>query len=842
MLRATYALIAAILRRTSREHQVLKPLVLMTGLLISAAASVWAGAGGDLADPDVRGYWRFDGQPQAGLQDLSGQGNHGVVHGPVSAVEGRHTGAFRFNGADSWVEVPFSPTLMPNRSMVIEIWLRPETVDGRQTLIARYEEETDHRAFRLSIQDGQVVFDYSGRGNTDYLGKGAGLRSEQRLVPGLWNHVVLSYDGSFFSLLINGRRDRAFVGLPNPWHPSVPRIFQAEAPLQIGRHFDGLEGRDYYRGDMDSLRITMPEFPAQTAPSAWEQTPLAENALNNLVRSLLDKGIPGAGTYEFANPAEGWVFLALTGLEGDQQARLRIEGLPGEIVLQAENRWEAMRRLPAGVYHLELSLVGDGIPGRLTVHRIPELLYTKYTGTPDWEWHKRNVLHSVNICVSRAEILSRIRRLDDPLPIVPRPPAGHEVIPEVVEWVASGREWLIQRTSLRSPWLGLTYLDSYDKWRPSYDDPYSGAIIDEIASNSDQEKLVHWTAVISRLRREFPHKRTYIWAAGFEQCATNNIFYNTLFEGDGRIVYERYMATRPAEQEAAEAIDRLFVEPMRQVTWVFPGIQRQMIWSPSTWSGPHLTEDVNPDVDYKVLLDMQFHTLATHPVFRDLAGIAPWSADLADREIIRWLGALYRHYGIEGRTDRLSERYGYTYKLDHVENPGFEKGMVGLEVSEAEEGSVGTGEVTDEMRPAAYYVGPRGKTYLWMQRSGKAPNRVRQQIRNLRPGEYYAIKLYSADLGDLATKLTTPQGVSVSVRGGEIIEQECARDVCRSYSARGRKPLYFSSFFIAFRAKGATAELEITDWADDQTPGGPVGQRLSIDFNQVKPLYMGVDG
>jgi len=820
----------------------MKPLVLMTGLLISAAASVWVGADGDLADPDVRGYWRFDGPPEAGLPDVSGQANHGIVHGPVARVEGPHAGAFRFNGTDTWVEIPYSPTLTPEQSMVVEVWLRPETVDGRQTIVGRYEEENDRRSFRLSIQDGQVVLDYSGSGRSDYLGTGGGLRSEQRLAPGQWNHVVLSYDGRFFGFLINGRSDRAFVGLPNPWHPAVPRICQAESPLQIGRHFDGREGSSYYRGDIGSLRITMPEFPAGPTRSAWEETPLAENALNNLVRRLLEKDAPGAGAYEFANPAEGWVFLAVTGLVGDEQARLRLGGVPGEIVLEAENRWEAMRRLPAGSYDLELALAGDHPPGRLTVRRIPELLYTKYTGTPDWEWHKRHVLHSVNICVSRAEILSGITHLDGPLPILPRPPVGHEVIPEVVEWVNSGREWLVQRTSLRSPWFGLTYLDSYEKWRPSYEDPYSGTIIDEIASNSDYEKLEHWTAVINQLRREFPDKRTYIWAAGFEQCATNNIFFNALFANDGRVVYERYLSTQSTEEDAWEQIHRMFVEPMRQVGWAFPGIQRQMIWSPSTWSGPHVTEDVNPHVDYKVFLDMQFHTLATHPVFRDLAGIAPWSADLADREIIRWLGALYRHYGIEGRTDRLSEEHGYSYTLDHLENPGFEMGMEGLDVEAAEPGTVGIGEVSDEMRPATYRVGPRGQSYLWMQRTERAPNRVRQTIRNLRPGQPYAIRLYSADLGDLSAELEAPHAVSVNVRGGEIIAEESAREVCRSSSARGGEPLYFSSFFIAFRAESETAELEITDWADDQTPGGPVGQRLSLDFNQVKPLYMGVDG
>ena len=821
---------------------------LVTGFLMLALSGLRAaepadGGEGLPVDPDVRGYWCFDGEPEAGLPDKSGQGNDGTVHGQVRRVEGRHSGAFRFNGTDTWVEVPFSPTLTPKQGMIIEMWLRPKAVDERQTVIGRYQETNDRRSFRLSVQGGQVIFEYSGRGSTDYLGKGGGLRSEQRMVAGQWNHVALSFDGRFFGFLINGRSDRAFVGLPNPWHPSVPRIYQAESPLQIGRHFDGREGRHYYRGDIDSVKITMPEFPIARTESVWERTPLAENALNNLVRLLLEKAPPAAGAYEFANPAGGWVFFAATGLAGTGvQARLRLEGGGGEIVLEAGNRWEAMRRLAAGRYRVTLTLTGgDRVPDRLSIRRVPELLYTKYAGTPDWEFLKRHVLHSVNLCVSRAEILSRIRRLDDPLPIVPRPPLNHRVIDEVVEWVNSGREWLIQRTSLRSPWLGLTFRDAYRKWRPSYVAPYSGTIIDEIASNLDHEQLQHYTAVINRLKHEFPDKHTYIWAAGFEQCSTNNIFFNALFENGGRVVYERYLATQSTQQIAGEQIHRMFVEPMRQACWPFPGIQRNMIWSPSTWSGPHVTEDVLSDVDYKVFLDMQFHTLATHPVFRDLAGIAPWSADLADREINRWLGALYRHYGIEGRTDRLAERYGYSYKLDHLTNPGFEKGMEGLDVVTAEPGSVGAGDVTDDMRPATYRVGPRGQKYLWMQRSERAPNRVRLQVAQLRPGGHYAVKLYTADLGDMATVLKAPHVISIRVRGGKTVEEESDRGVGRSSFARGGKPFSFSHFFVAFLAAGETAEVEISDWANEQDPGGPVGQRLLVDFLQVKPLFMGVD-
>ena len=109
-------------------------LFLLVTALLLATSNAAVGAEGQPLDPDVRAYWRFDDPPAAALPDTSGQGNHGTVHGPVSRVDGRQGGAFRFNGKDTWIEVPFSPTLTPKQSMIIEVCLRPETVAGRIAL------------------------------------------------------------------------------------------------------------------------------------------------------------------------------------------------------------------------------------------------------------------------------------------------------------------------------------------------------------------------------------------------------------------------------------------------------------------------------------------------------------------------------------------------------------------------------------------------------------------------------------------------------------------------------------------------------------------------------------
>lgn len=41
-----------------------------------------------------------------------------------------------------------------------------------------------------------------------------------------------------------------------------------------------------------------------------------------------------------------------------------------------------------------------------------------------------------------------------------------------------------------------------------------------------------------------------------------------------------------------------------------------------------------------------------------------------------------------------------------------------------------------------------------------------------------------------------------------------------------------------FKAKETTAKLTVTDWQDDQHPGGPIGQELMFNFVEVQP-YLG---
>jgi hypothetical protein len=42
--------------------------------------------------------------------------------------------------------------------------------------------------------------------------------------------------------------------------------------------------------------------------------------------------------------------------------------------------------------------------------------------------------------------------------------------------------------------------------------------------------------------------------------------------------------------------------------------------------------------------------------------------------------------------------------------------------------------------------------------------------------------------------------------------------------------------WLRFRAQGPTATLRLSDWVTPSEPGGPVGQRMMVNFVEVQPV------
>jgi hypothetical protein len=308
--------------------------------------------------------------------------------------------------------------------------------------------------------------------------------------------------------------------------------------------------------------------------------------------------------------------------------------------------------------------------------------------------------------------------------------------------------------------------------------------------------------------------------------------------------FERYQTEQPTEAVARGFLDAVLRQPVAAWRQAMPGCEKHMILCLGILSAPHESQNVHPTANFKTYLDMQFHLIANDPVFYGARGLMTYLSSYADEEIIRWVSRLYRHYGIEGRTERLSKD---PYALTHIANPDFDDGTRGWTIAPAEDGSIATKSFNGlSWLQGRYPRTSQGDNFLWMKRSAKRPNVVSQPIKDLRPGRLYSLKMMSADYRDLVEGKSAKQkhAVSITLDGVELSRAKCFQHVFANNYAHHLGPFNRDHKFwmnyhrLVFRAKGKTARFSISDWATGRDPGGPVGQELALNFLEVQP-YLG---
>jgi hypothetical protein len=227
--------------------------------------------------------------------------------------------------------------------------------------------------------------------------------------------------------------------------------------------------------------------------------------------------------------------------------------------------------------------------------------------------------------------------------------------------------------------------------------------------------------------------------------------------------------------------------------------------------------------------------VATDPGWRGIYGIQPYLTYHITEETQRWFSKLLRHYCLEGKTELLSPEYGWKYMLDHLQSPDFEAGTYGywsLSDGTTMKSRVMPGLPTMQGR---YDVDThenllQGSSFLWTKRKADAPNVFSQEVRNLRPGRCYSVKMWVGDYNNLKASQTLASSIQL-----ENAELRPEKNVTWSYGIGVINGEYFTLYYRVFRAEGDTARLLISDWADEKDPGGPVGQELMYNFIEVQP-------
>jgi serine/threonine-protein kinase len=153
-------------------------------------------------------YYSFD---EAGdrVQDLSGKGNHGTVHGATWTAKGKVGGAYQFDGRDDFIRTPYADCLdlRENLSMVVWVCYRGEGTGNHIVLLRQspFKYQYGLGRFCREARDARPGHFVAGL----CLTKWTNLISDYAVDNGTWHHFAMTYDGRNARLYVDGRLNKA---------------------------------------------------------------------------------------------------------------------------------------------------------------------------------------------------------------------------------------------------------------------------------------------------------------------------------------------------------------------------------------------------------------------------------------------------------------------------------------------------------------------------------------------------------------------------------------------------------------------------------------------------------
>jgi hypothetical protein len=587
-----------------------------------------------------------------------------------------------------------------------------------------------------------------------------------------------------------------------------------------------------------------------------------EKKLNNFVSELLEVSSisQSSQAFTFTRKSDGWIFISAsctgtgtTRLILDQQTRADTV-----IVHNGAGEAEAMRYLPKGAHTIDVKREGEMNLAKLTLKSIPELIHCglgfnpqiKSYGLYDMEFLKRDILPNITILIVPNSIQLSESIIDD--------------------WHRQGKRFVAE--------VGInpqakTADDHFDYWTGFYDKAsfLDGLIIDEFIVNrpvaewvdkmtperltrmeQERQQYAACGEAMKRIRGDprYKNKMLYAYIGGSGKKLNQEIigtnFIRTVIDCGYRIALERYLHEMSTEKGSRETL-QTFLDGIADWEAKEPGVKKQMVITFGLFSMPSGGINKQPNVDYHVWMDQQMNLAANNPKLADLAGLNWWTSLLADEETVRFVGKLYRHYAIEGKTEMLTKDPLF---LDHIQNADFEKGTEGWTLHPAEDGSIAAKSFPRFGRIEGRYMGlgrpadPEhiGDTFLWMKRSPKGPNTVSQTIKNLEPGRLYSMKMFSCDYSDLVNPKAKKQEEALKFIGSidlDGVELDAKKSFAEMYSSNPEPkiPVWITYHWKVFRAKSTTAKLIFSDWINANQAGDSFGQEQIFNFVEIQPYH-----
>lgn len=190
-------------------------------------------------------FYPFNGD----TKDYSGNGNDGTNKGATIAADrfGNAQGAYYFDGAGAFVEVPANSANEPDSFVSISIWVKAEDFTTRQTPLCKrlFHNANPYNSYVLTSTDIGPSQQWAFGVSSGTPGSGLGP-----IAPGAmtttWTHIAGTYDGANVKIYVNGTlaATQAKTGL----------LGYTDSTLRIGLGIPG-SSLQYFKGWIDDVRI-----------------------------------------------------------------------------------------------------------------------------------------------------------------------------------------------------------------------------------------------------------------------------------------------------------------------------------------------------------------------------------------------------------------------------------------------------------------------------------------------------------------------------------------------------------------------------------------------------------
>lgn len=208
----------------------------------------------DLAQAKVLHY-KFDKEDD--VTDCSGQDNHGTNVGATWVEDSKiGSGAYRFNGTNTYVECSAANNAFAEESLSAFAWVKPNgDVTGAANILAK----------RPSNQ-GWIIHNNSNNRLQTYVhtnGSWKSLITNNVYSPGQWVHVGMTYDGATLTNWVNGVAANS--------SPVTGSITELAGPITVGAGNYTGSYNQFWNGEIDDARVYHTALSAAEIQEIYQQ-------------------------------------------------------------------------------------------------------------------------------------------------------------------------------------------------------------------------------------------------------------------------------------------------------------------------------------------------------------------------------------------------------------------------------------------------------------------------------------------------------------------------------------------------------------------------------------------